>query len=897
MVVAAKDHDPGTSGPLVSPAVRWDVSPPLSGMAPAPAIEAKIKKEHKKNDIPLAPSGNAPDTALQSTPGAAAAPATSASFDGIGVGLGTYSPRWAPPDTEGAVGPSQYFEIVNADIAIFSKSGALIYGPVPTNTIWAGFGGSCQNRDDGDGIVEYDRLADRWVVTQLANDGTNTECVAVSTTSDPTGAYARYAFTYPAFPDYPKLAVWPDAYYITFNLFGSTGFAGAMVCAYDRTKMLIGQAAVQQCYNVGTSYGGLLPSDLDGSTPPPAGSPDFVLNYGSNRLNLWKFHVDWVTPTNSTLSGPTAISVASFSAACGGGTCIPQPSTSQKLDSLADRLMSRLAYRNFGDHESLVVNHSVGTGFLNLGPTGVRWYELRNPNGSPSVYQQGTYAPDSTYRWMGSTAMDRVGDIALGYSASSSSVRPSVRYTGHLVSDALGVMGQGEGVLQAGSGSQLPSLSRWGDYTSMTVDPTDDCTFWYVGEYLKADGTWNWSTRIGSFRFSNCSPAVTPDFSITANPTSLTIAQGASGTSTISTAVTAGTGGTVSLTAGVAPTGPTASISPSTITAGGRSTLTVDVGSSVAPGTYTVTVTGTEGSNNHPTTVSVTVTAAAAPTITSTDNAAFTAGSAGAFTVTTTGSPTPTIAETGGLPSGVSLTDNHDGTATLAGIPGAGSGGTYAITMTAANGVPPNANQSFTITVDQAPAITSGANATFSIGSAGNFTVATTGFPVPSLIQGGSNLPGGVTFTDNGNGTGSLKGTPAPATDGTYNLTFTAHNGVGSDAVQTFTLVVQAAPTGDFSLALTPTTKSVRGGRSVSYTVTVTALNGFSGAISLSVTGLPSGSSGSFSLSPVTPNPTATSILTINTAPTPRGTFTFTVTGTSGGLTRTTTGTLQVTKR
>ena len=799
-IVAAKDTDLGAGQVVVSSAVQSDVSAPLSSMAPAAVTDVKVKKEKKKNALPLAPAGSGPDTALQSSPGAAAAPSTTTNFEGIGVGLGSYSPRWAPPDTGGAVGPNHYFEIVNADIAIFSKTGTLLYGPVPTNTLWSNFGGSCQNRDDGDGIVEYDKLAGRWVITQFTNDGTNTECVAVSTSGDPTGSYARYSFTYPAFPDYPKLAVWPDAYYITFNLFGSSGFAGGMACAYDRTQMLAGLPATQQCLNLGTAYGGLLPSDLDGSTPPPIGSPDFILNYGSNRLNLWKFHVDWAAPGNSTLTGPTAIPVASFSAACGGGACIPQPGTSQKLDSLADRLMSRLAYRNFGDHASLVVNHSVGTGFLNLGPSGVRWYELRSPNGTPTVYQQGTYAPDSTYRWMGSIAMDKVGNIALGYSASSSSVAPSVRYTGHLVTDPAGVMGQGEGILQAGTGSQLANLSRWGDYSSMTVDPTDDCTFWYVGEYLKANGTWNWSTRIGSFTLPGCGAPVASDFSIAASPTALAIAPGGMSSSTISTAVTAGTAATVSLTSSVSPSGPTATLAPTSVTAGGSSTLTVNVGSSVGTGTYTVTVTGTEGTAIHSTTVTVAVDATlVAPAITSANNATFTVGNAGTFGVTTTGSPISTITETGSLPGGVTFTDNHDGTATLAGTPGAGTGGTYPITITAVNGVAPNASQIFTLTVP------------------------------------------------------------------------------------------------DFSLALNPSSRSVRGVGSVTYSVSVTSLNGFAAAVSLSVTGLPSGSS--FSFSPLSATPSTPSTLTITTATSPRGTFTFTVKGTSGNLSRTVTGTLKVTKR
>src|SRR5205085_9354576 len=218
-------------------------------------------------------------------------------------------------------------------------------------------------------------------------------------------------------------------------------FTGPEVCGYDRAKMLAGQAATQQCFVLSTAYGSLLPADLDGSTPPPAGSPNYLLSFATNSLQLWKFHVDWATTSNTTLTGPTSVPVAAFSPACGGGTCIPQVGTSQQLDSLADRLMYRLAYRNFGGHQSLVVDHSVVAG----GSVGVRWYELRDPNGTPTVYQQGTYAPDSSYRWMGSVAMDRSGGIGLGYSISSPTLHPGIAYTGPLAGDPLGQMTQGEG--------------------------------------------------------------------------------------------------------------------------------------------------------------------------------------------------------------------------------------------------------------------------------------------------------------------------------------------------------------------------------------------------------------------------------------------------------------------
>jgi len=491
----------------VSAAVHHDVSPPLRDIKPLPAL---FLAEHEKpRPIPV-PHGDAlaaerGDGALQAPSNVLVQATIGSNFDGLGIGS-PYTPDAAPPDTNGAVSGTQYVQWVNEAFAVFDKSsGAIVYGPAAGNTLWSGFGGPCQSFNDGDPIVQYDKLANRWIFTQFAVSSTPyTQCVAVSKTSDATGQYYRYSFSYGStFNDYPKLGVWPDAYYVTYNMFTSR-FQGARLCAWDRAKMLTGAAATQQCFQLSSSFGGVLPSDVDGTTAPPAGRPNYMVNFGSSRLNLWKFHVDFATPANTTLTGPTAITVASFTAACGGGTCVAQKSTNRKLDSLADRLMYRLAYRNFGDHEALVVNHSVKVSGNNQNQVvGVRWYELRNPNGTPQVFQQGTYSPDSNSRWMGSVAMDKQGNMAMGYSVSSSSVFPSLRYTGRLATDPVNTM-QAESPIYDGTGSQTGGLSRWGDYSAIAVDPSDDCTFWFTTEYLKTTGSFNWSTRISSVKFPGC---------------------------------------------------------------------------------------------------------------------------------------------------------------------------------------------------------------------------------------------------------------------------------------------------------------------------------------------------------------------------------------------------------
>jgi hypothetical protein len=421
-------------------------------------------------------------------------------FNFDGIAYSNYAS--APPDANLAVGATQVAQWVNAKYAVYSKStGTLLYGPVPGNNGWSG-GTLCATTDQGDGILQYDKAAGRWIVMRHAynvSTGQYFECVSVSQSGDATGAYYRYIFHLPNFDDYPKLSVWPDAYYLSVNLLNAnSGYKaiGAYVCALDRNAMLAGTAASSQCFQLAANYQTLLPSDWDGTLAPPVGSPNFLVSLGTNALNLWRFHVDWQVPANSTLTGPTSIPVQPFTEACNGGICVPQGGTKQQVDSLGDRLMYRLAYRTFNDgHESLVVTHSVGT------PASIRWYEIREPNGTPTIYQQGTYSPDGEYRWMGSMSMDKLGDIAVGYSVSGSTVYPSIRYAGRLASDTLGTL-EPEISMFVGAASETKN-NRWGDYTAMAIDPVDDCTLWYTNEYFQSKNA-NWRTRIASFRFSGC---------------------------------------------------------------------------------------------------------------------------------------------------------------------------------------------------------------------------------------------------------------------------------------------------------------------------------------------------------------------------------------------------------
>ena len=510
----------------VGQSVRNDTSPPLRDMKQLPIMRppereanANPKVKHSHKDIKdeavqsetLAPTANMPGTTLN--------------FDGIpfpGVAC-----NCAPPDTNGEVGATQYVQIVNEGYQVFDKtSGASQLGPAGISTLWQGLGGVCETNGNGDPVVLYDQLANRWVISQFAGVSVPTdECIAVSTSSNATGSYFRYDYHLGSnFFDYPHLGVWPDAYYMSMNVFNSSGtaFLGPQPFAFDRSKMLAGLPGTFITTGVtgGSSEEVYLPADLDGSNPPPAGAPATYVEFpGGGSYRTFQFHVDFATPANSSFTLFGSPAAAGFTSLCPTTrSCVPEGGTTSRLDGIGDRLMFRLTYRNFGDHESVVGNYSVSANSV----AGVRWFELRNVTSGPvTKFQESTYQPDSTWRWMGSAAMDQQGNLAIGYSASSSTISPQIRYAGRLVSDPLSTLPQAESTLFAGTGSQTGTSSRWGDYSDITVDPSDDCTFWYTNEYYSTTTSFNWRTRIGSFKFPGCggSPTPTPTPTPSGTPT------------------------------------------------------------------------------------------------------------------------------------------------------------------------------------------------------------------------------------------------------------------------------------------------------------------------------------------------------------------------------------------
>ena len=539
-----------------NPAVRHDTSQPLSAQpgrwsfdtAGAMTGAAAIEQTHQ---------------------GSRPAPVLLASFDGLGEGFsgpqGTAYYR-NPSDNALAVGPDHIFQIVNTRMAIYTKkgkkydtTGRILYGPGETRSVFKGFGGPCEKMNNGDAVVRYDQLANRWLIvmptfrrgiprteekdtlhglasypaqpgeaemlyqappayvgerpaysrpprTHTDTVGTFCMCYAVSTGTDPFGPYYRYEFDRPLFPDYPRPSIWPDGYYIPTST--SDNLIQRQIFVADRAKMLRGEDATEQSFILnGVNF--LLNADVEGQQLPDKGAPNMMMTNGGAQLHnqfeddgiyVWKFHVDWKDTAKTTLMGPEKIVVAPYHYAGDGQLkkSVPQPGTDMGLDTQGDKLMGRVIYRRIGKQQSYVVVHSVKTA---AGGSGIRWYEFREGRHHRlALYQQGTFAPDADWRWLPGAAVDRYGNIGIGYSFGGASIFPSQRFTGRLATDSSGIMGFGEGILAEGQAPQTNTL-RWEDYTYMALDPSDDATFWYVGDYLKKDGK-DYTTKIGAFRLA-----------------------------------------------------------------------------------------------------------------------------------------------------------------------------------------------------------------------------------------------------------------------------------------------------------------------------------------------------------------------------------------------------------
>ncbi len=532
----------------VSPAVR-DLPRVARPRTFPPDTILEMRPERRESEGPHARrvKGHNADGALQLFKPTPTIPAPLLTFEGLSNqdNFNIFGFRVNPPDPNGEVGRNNYVEMINLVFGVYDKAGNLLAGPIDTGSLWAGFAVPDCTDPSGDPVVLYDQLEDRWLLSQFTTSGLNDptkpfwNCVAVSTTSDPAGTYYRYAFETTSngifyFPDYPKYGLWRNSYILTTREFGPTVEYGIGVYALERDKMLEGDpnARAVKFFLDGNAPGmlplvgdGLLPPDIDGRTMPANDSPAPIIgtqddnaDYGAtfDALNIWELSVKWKSTPTASINLKAQLSVAPFDSifpcAPTSRDCLPQPgivNTAQYLDILSyrQRPTFRLAYRNFRTYESLVTNQSVEA---LPGVAGARWYEIRRTGGNYSLYQQGTYAPnDGVHRWMGSIAQDKRGNMALGYSVVNGvDVYPGVRYTGRLSGDPLGQMTQGEGTIIDGSGVQRTTNSRWGDYTDITVDPTDDCTFWYVNEYYTLAGQQSspagWQTRIGSFKLPGC---------------------------------------------------------------------------------------------------------------------------------------------------------------------------------------------------------------------------------------------------------------------------------------------------------------------------------------------------------------------------------------------------------
>lgn len=518
----------------------------------------------------------------------------------------------APPDIVGDIGKDYYIQSINGNSGaiyeIFDKvTGASVAGPFAMESALPAVG-NCTG-GAGDPIILYDELAERWLLTEFTSQGPNKMCVYVSQTDDPiAGGWYGYEFDGVNFPDYPKYGVWPDAYYVGTNENTSALYA------FERLEMLNGNPAALQRFTLsdlsGFAFQALIPADHDGPMAPPAGAPGIFMRHRDDEshsggtdpandfLEIYTLTIDWATPANSVLSAVFDLPVSNFdSTLCGLTTlnCIPQPNSNTGLDPLREVVMWRLQYRNFGTHETLVSNLATDVGGDR---SGIRWFELRRVGGIGSnwtLFQEGTYAPGSLHRWMGSAAMDGSGNIALAYSASTATnnqPEPSIRYVGRLESDSPGVMTTAETVVVGSNPATPQTNNRWGDYSSLNVDPVDDCTFWYTTEYLP---TAQWRTRIASFRFDSCG---SPGFTLAGNnlTQNICVDPGPQAATPISVDVGSVNGFTDQVSLGfnpALPTGISGVFSVEPVTPGNSTSLSLTVDNSASEGINLLTLEGT----------------------------------------------------------------------------------------------------------------------------------------------------------------------------------------------------------------------------------------------------------------------------------------------------------------
>jgi hypothetical protein len=578
MIAAASAHAfaIGASPPIrVVTEVHRDVSPRLRDLKAVLPAHGDFETEEAADALSMRAvthfaANHFQDPVAQRAPSTGAAAPLVRSFEGMGDGLSQQIST--PPDANGDVGPHHYLQVTNGVFAVFAKSGVLLSGPTAEYLLWKGFDGLCGSQDQGDPVAVYDGVADRWIMSHMAWGATEgRQCIVVSQTADPLGAWYRYEFSFPAHNDYSKLSVWPSAYILTTSQPSSL-----QVCALDREQMLLGAQASEQCFAPVIANAFPFAADVDGTRQPAPGTPAYVFTLSpfESTLGVFRLAIDWTVPSQSRISSRTPVSVAVWSTPCSAGLpCVQQSGTQQGLGTGGGGIMNRVTYRNFGDHEALLISHSVDV----EGTIGIRWYELRpDSGGNLAMFQQGTFAPDSNHRWLGSAAMDKQGDVALGYSVSSAQLYPSIRYVGRLARDPLGIMSLAEGSIFEGSFAQTWG-DRWGDYSALQVDPVDDCTFWYTTEHAGRSGP---GTRIGAFRLPGCAP---PDaFALDAQPANVKLAPGTQKTITITSSVVAGQPGPLDLRIDGLPPGVTASFSQATIAAGGAAQVTLVAAPSAA---------------------------------------------------------------------------------------------------------------------------------------------------------------------------------------------------------------------------------------------------------------------------------------------------------------------------